>query len=84
MQMMAAHLYEKPRALSELRAGVSPELSDVIARCLEKSPAARFAAMGELEEALRGSVSAGDWTAAQARDWWSDQRKAPVEPASAA
>jgi len=84
MQMMAAHLYEKPRALSESLAGVTPELSDLIARCLEKSPAARFAAMGELEEALRGSVSAADWTAAQARDWWSDQRKAPAESASAA
>jgi serine/threonine-protein kinase len=84
MQMMAAHLYEKPRALSESRAGVTPELSDVIARCLEKSPAARFAAMGELEEALRGSVSAADWSAAQARDWWTDQRKASAEPASAA
>jgi hypothetical protein len=78
MQMMAAHLYEKPQALSELQAGVTPELSDVIARCLEKSPAARFAAMEDLEEALRASVSADDWTAAHARDWWSARGEAAV------
>ena len=83
MQVMAAHLYEKPKALSESRAGVTPELSDTIGRCLEKSPAARFAGMEELEAALRDSVGTAEWTAAHAREWWSDQRKEGSEPVSA-
>jgi hypothetical protein len=78
MQMMAAHLYEPPKALSELQGGVTPALSNVIARCLEKSPAARFATMDELEGAVRASVSVEDWTAEDARDWWSERAKAAV------
>lgn len=78
MQMMAAHLYEAPKPLSELQPGIAPELSDVISRCLEKPPASRFAAMEELEAALRGSVRAEGWTADDAREWWSKRRDGAV------
>ena len=74
VQMMAAHLYEAPKALAGLRSDVTASLSDVVARCLAKSPAARFPAMEELEAALRASVREEEWTARDARDWWRARR----------
>jgi tRNA A-37 threonylcarbamoyl transferase component Bud32 len=76
MQMMAAHLYETPKPLSELHPDITPALSNAIARSLEKSPSGRFAAMEELAEAMHASVSAEDWTPDDARNWWSERATA--------
>jgi tRNA A-37 threonylcarbamoyl transferase component Bud32 len=41
VRVMAAHMNETPRRVDEVRSDVSEELSTLIARCLEKSPARR-------------------------------------------
>jgi hypothetical protein len=41
MHLMAAHLREVPKPLSELRPDVDPELEQLVGACLEKDPAAR-------------------------------------------
>lgn len=43
----------EPMDLNAIVPGVAPELKSVIARCLEKNPAARFASAAEVREALR-------------------------------
>lgn len=70
MQMLAAHLYEKPQRLNERRTDVPSALADVIERCLEKAPEQRFLDMETLERALVGSVPMDSWTDSDARDWW--------------
>lgn len=52
MQACAAVLEDQPAAPSELRADLPTPLSDVIVRCLHKDPAARFADVASLAEAL--------------------------------
>ena len=58
MQVCAVVLEREPRALSAHVSGVPAELEAVIRRCLEKSPAARFATVDELALALRPFSSA--------------------------
>ena len=67
---MAAHLYETPKPLTELRDDVPPILSSVIDRCLAKSPEGRFPDMETLEQVLLGSVRTDEWTEGDAREWW--------------
>jgi serine/threonine-protein kinase len=52
MQMLAAHLYETPKPLSEHSVDVPAEVEALIARCLAKRPEDRFASAAELERAL--------------------------------
>jgi serine/threonine-protein kinase len=47
-----------PPDLSEIVPGISPELKSVIATCLEKTPAARYASAAELREALKTIMKA--------------------------
>src|SRR5689334_21591007 len=63
---LVAHLTEKPRPISEIRADMPPALADVVTRCLEKDPAARPQTAAEISTALDavstgafGSVSGG-------------------------
>jgi tRNA A-37 threonylcarbamoyl transferase component Bud32/dienelactone hydrolase len=46
--VLAAHLTEKPRPITELRASVPPELEAVVMRCLEKKAADRWQRAEEL------------------------------------
>ena len=48
------HLRAKPPALRDRDPGVPEALDAIVARCLEKSPAARYADAGELGTALAG------------------------------
>ena len=50
--LIAQHRTRPAPRLSRLVGGVSRELEDLVARCLEKAPAARFATADELGEAL--------------------------------
>lgn len=50
--LMVAVLHSRPRAPELLNAAVPYGLSDVIYRCLEKEPAARFGSVAELRTAL--------------------------------
>ncbi len=70
MQMLAAHLYEVPARLSDVRSDVPTGLSDVLAKCLEKSPTARFENMEALEGALLAVVLPDAWSDDDARAWW--------------
>jgi len=57
VQVLAAHLHEKPRPVHELRPEVFPALSAVIARALEKAPADRYASADDLADALSVALS---------------------------
>ncbi len=70
MQMLAAHLYEVPVRVTDLRSDVPAGLSDVLGRCLEKAPTARYESMEALEHALRAAVLHDSWTDDDARAWW--------------
>jgi serine/threonine protein kinase len=49
---------------------VSPDLEELLMRCLAKKPAARPVNARELDEALSRCESAGDWTRDLAQEWW--------------
>jgi serine/threonine-protein kinase len=70
IKMLAAHLYEKPEAVTGHRPEVPGDLEAVVLRCLTKSPSDRYQDAEKLESALMGCESAGQWTAAQAAAWW--------------
>jgi serine/threonine-protein kinase len=55
MQVLNAHLHEIPQPMYKASpsAKTTPELEDVVARCLQKDPDRRFQSMSELLTALR-------------------------------
>jgi len=57
-QLCSMVLTEHPRPMHELRSDIPPQLSHVIARCLEKDPAARFQTVHELVAALAPFLAA--------------------------
>ncbi len=58
--LMLTILEKEPPALAELRPETPPVLAAIVARCLQKDPAARFANAGEIVEALRGAAVLAD------------------------
>ena len=52
ISMLSSVLRDHPRRVLEITPDVPPVLSDVIHRCLEKDPAARFQSMAELRDTL--------------------------------
>ncbi len=57
--LVAAQLTESPEPLASARAEVSPALSDLVRRCLEKDPARRPPSVTELLASLDQAVSTG-------------------------
>jgi serine/threonine protein kinase len=53
MEIISAHLNRKPEPPSYLQSGISPEVDDLVMRCLEKDPDWRFANAQELLDAIR-------------------------------
>ena len=51
-QLIAAHIAEQPRELSEVRAGVPPALSALVMRCLDKAPGKRPQSASEILHVL--------------------------------
>jgi tRNA A-37 threonylcarbamoyl transferase component Bud32 len=49
---------------------LSPDLADLIMRCLAKQPEQRPPSAEALDQALAGCVSAGAWTPQAAEQWW--------------
>jgi predicted ATPase len=58
-EMVSLHLLSPPPPLRIYAPAVSPALAAVVMRMLEKSPARRFASMGELAAALEDAAPAG-------------------------
>jgi len=50
--------FSEPGNLSEIVPGIAPELKSVIATCLEKTPAARYASAADVREALKTIMKA--------------------------
>jgi serine/threonine-protein kinase len=70
IQVLAAHLHETVRPLSDIRVDVPSDLERVILTCLEKDPRKRFQDADSLEKALAGCKSADTWTRESAAEWW--------------
>jgi serine/threonine-protein kinase len=69
-QVLAAHMYEEPRPLSQWRPDAPPVLLDIIMKCLAKKPADRYSGAAELKEALLACDTCGTWTQVDAEAWW--------------
>ena len=70
MKTIAAHLYEVPEPLSNLRPNIPVDLQDIIHRCLAKRPDQRYESAESLETALASCCTVGEWTTAEAAAWW--------------
>jgi serine/threonine-protein kinase len=70
VQVLAAHLYERPEPVTRDRPEVPADLNAVVLRCLAKEPAERFDDVEALESALANCQSAGQWSATDAAAWW--------------
>ena len=70
LQVMMAHSREQVVPPSQYRAGLPSDLDEVIAKCLAKRPADRFADALCVEQALAACGDAEGWTDADAARWW--------------
>lgn len=69
-KLLAAHRFEIPPPLTDIRPDCPHDLAAVVARCLAKEPAERFQSAAELYRALAACGCAADWSADQAAEWW--------------
>ncbi len=78
VQLLVDHLNTPPRPPSEIcEIPIPGPLEDVVMRCLAKDPADRYASALELETALR-AASTGEWTPAEASEWWDLHGQVPM------
>jgi tRNA A-37 threonylcarbamoyl transferase component Bud32 len=59
-----------PHPAERLGKPVSPDLADLIMRCLAKQPEQRLPSAEALDHALAACASAGAWTPLDADQWW--------------
>ena len=59
-----------PYPVERLGTSVSPDLADLLMRCLAKQPEQRPPSAEALEQALAGCASVGAWTPPDAGQWW--------------
>jgi serine/threonine-protein kinase len=76
MRVLMAQIQDAPRPPSLLQPDVPPDLEEIILKCLEKAPSARYADVGYLDRALAGCRDAGQWSEEDAADWWRSQSAA--------
>ena len=70
MELLVAHLHEAVAPLRELRPEIPHDLEEVVLKCLNKSPANRYADAASLDKALAACAAAEAWGPEQAADWW--------------
>jgi DNA-binding NtrC family response regulator len=74
-QQLRAHVSLRPPLVSQVsEAPLPPELDTLIAACLEKEPQNRPASAAEIRARLAEIPFSADWTNADAKDWWQEQR----------
>jgi serine/threonine-protein kinase len=71
VQVILDHVRKVPKRPSEVSEIQIPgDLDDIVMKCLEKKPADRFQAAGELDVALRSVRFDDPWTWEKASEWW--------------
>ncbi|CAL9425542.1 serine/threonine-protein kinase [Streptomyces sp. enrichment culture] len=60
MELLWAHQYDQPPALSERRPGTPPDMDDVMARALAKAPEDRYGSCTEFVAALRATARSAE------------------------
>ena len=73
--VIMAHAHEPVVPPTEIVRNLSPDLQQVVLRCLEKDPINRFRDAEQLGEALSNCASADEWDARQANVWWESLRR---------
>src|SRR5262249_28750680 len=72
MEMLVAQVHEPAPPGRYLRPEIPADVSDVVMRCLEKDPAARYQDAEGLEQALAQCECADLWGRHEARAWWQE------------
>lgn len=73
LKVLLAHMHEQPVAPSTVRRvppAFSPELDQVILKCLAKAPGDRYQSAREMLEALENLPESKEWTSHTAEHWW--------------
>jgi serine/threonine-protein kinase len=83
MQVLMAHVYEKVKAVSEIRPEAPADLEAVIMKCLNKEPADRYQDAESLEQALEHCDAANGWSRHDAADWWRQHQHSEKETPAA-
>ncbi|MEL7498393.1 MAG: protein kinase [Planctomycetota bacterium] len=78
METLTAHARETPSPPSALVTTISPELDQIIFKCLAKEPQDRFQSAAELRAALAGA-SQGNWDNRTAAQWWDLHREKRID-----
>ncbi len=70
VKTLLAVVNEEPKPLAEVNPFVPADVAGVVARCLAKAPAGRYAGAADLDAALAGCGCNGGWAEATAAEWW--------------
>ena len=83
LQMAIKHSEEQPRTPSSVLPGngITPELDDLVLRCLSKNPATRPPDALALLALLTPIAQASPWAPEDASEWW--ESHVPIEPDTA-
>jgi serine/threonine-protein kinase len=74
-ETVMSHISREPQRPGErLGRALPARLEEIVMRCLEKKPSARFGSVSDLEEALAALDGPGEWSTEDARRWWSGAR----------
>ena len=68
IKIVLAHAQQEPESL--VRYGVSPEVNQIVMKCLEKDPQHRFESADALRKALDQCDAATAWDWADSAAWW--------------
>jgi serine/threonine protein kinase len=70
IRVMLAQMTEEVPRPRALRPELPMDLEGVVLRCLSRQPDQRFQDIDALDGALSGCVDAGNWSPAEAEEWW--------------
>ena len=70
IKVMISHAHHDVTPPSQYMPTIPYDVEEVVLRCLEKDPSRRYQTAAELAESLRRCEVAGQWTRADANDWW--------------